>query len=197
MKTFEAEPQSFSIFGLDWNVDTDSLIVCRGPGREIPAKTTQRTVLFFVSVVFDPPGISSHFTIRMRFLLKTIRAAIDNCETKSCQKEQECSNFETSHLQRRVRRSNLHFGISARRGHNKTYLCDRKMPRSTYQTKYDYEFRFSRCSQRNLTKKADFENMMKKLTKFIIRQIYLQCNSGYSQLTRNNKYSLPTGHQKY
>ena len=30
LKTIEAEPQSSSILGLNWNVDTDSLIVCRG-----------------------------------------------------------------------------------------------------------------------------------------------------------------------
>ena len=30
VKTFEAEPQTSSILGLNWNVDTDSLIVCRG-----------------------------------------------------------------------------------------------------------------------------------------------------------------------
>ena len=30
VKTLEAEPQSSSILGLNWNVDTDSLIVCRG-----------------------------------------------------------------------------------------------------------------------------------------------------------------------
>ena len=38
MKTFEAEPQSSSILGLNWNVDTDSLIVCRGTEQEVPAK---------------------------------------------------------------------------------------------------------------------------------------------------------------
>ena len=30
VKIFEAEPQSSSILGLNWNVDTESLIVCRG-----------------------------------------------------------------------------------------------------------------------------------------------------------------------
>ena len=38
VKTLEAEPQSSSILGLNWNVDTDSLIVCRVTDPEVPAK---------------------------------------------------------------------------------------------------------------------------------------------------------------
>ena len=75
-KTFEAEPQSSSILELNWNLDTDSLIVCCGTEQEVPAKITQRIVLSFVSAVFDPLGICSPFTIRMRFLLKIIWAAM-------------------------------------------------------------------------------------------------------------------------
>ena len=40
VKTFKAEPQLSSIVGLNWNVDTDSLIVCRGTEQEVPAKIT-------------------------------------------------------------------------------------------------------------------------------------------------------------
>ena len=76
VKTFEAEPQSSSILGLNWNVNTDSLIVCRGTGQEVPAKIAQRIVLSFVSAVFDPLGICSPFKIRMWFLLKSIWAAM-------------------------------------------------------------------------------------------------------------------------
>ena len=76
VKTFEAESQSSSILGLNWNVDTDSLIVCRGTEQEVPAKITQRIVLSFVSAVFDPLGKCSPFTIRMRFLLKSIWASM-------------------------------------------------------------------------------------------------------------------------
>ena len=75
VKTLEAEPQSSSILGINWNVNTESLIVCRGTEQEVPAKITQRIVLSFVSAVFDPLGICSPFTIRMRFLLKSIWAA--------------------------------------------------------------------------------------------------------------------------
>ena len=56
VKTFEAEPQSSSILELNWNVYTDSLIVCRGTEQEVPAKITLRIVLSFVSAVFDPLG---------------------------------------------------------------------------------------------------------------------------------------------
>ena len=71
-KTFEAEPTSPSILGLQWNVDADNLEVCRGMQKEIPVKITQRAVLSHVSTVFDPLGIVSPFTIRMRLLLKSI-----------------------------------------------------------------------------------------------------------------------------
>ena len=76
LKSFEAEPQSSSILGINWNVNTDCLIVCRGTEQEGPAKITQRILLSFVSAVFDPLGICSSFTIRMRFLLKSLWAAM-------------------------------------------------------------------------------------------------------------------------
>ena len=87
VKTFEAEPQSSSTLELNWNVDTDSLIVCRGIEQEVPAKITQRIVLSFVSAVFDPLGICSPFTIRMRFLLKSIWAAMGQAWDKELSAE--------------------------------------------------------------------------------------------------------------
>ena len=72
VKTFKAEPQSSSILVLNWNVNTDTLIVFRGTEQEVPAKITQRIVLYFVSAVFDLHGICSPVPIRMRFLLKSI-----------------------------------------------------------------------------------------------------------------------------
>ena len=44
-KTFEAELLAPSILGLQWNVESDSLEICRGTGKEVPAKITQRIVL--------------------------------------------------------------------------------------------------------------------------------------------------------
>ena len=76
VKTFKAEPQLSSILALNWNVDTDSLIVCRRIEQEVLAEITQRIVLSFVSAVFDPLRICSTFSIRLRFLLKSIGAAI-------------------------------------------------------------------------------------------------------------------------
>ena len=87
VKKFEAEPQSSSILGLNWNVDTDSLIVCRGTEQEVPPKITQRIVLSFVSPVFDPLGICSPFTIRMRFLLKSIWASMGQAWDKKLSAE--------------------------------------------------------------------------------------------------------------
>ena len=56
-KTFEAEPLAPSILGLQWNVESDSLEICRGTEKEVPAKITQRIVLSHVSSVFDPLGL--------------------------------------------------------------------------------------------------------------------------------------------
>ena len=46
-KTFEAEPLAPSILGLQWNVESDSLEICRGTGKEVPTKITQRIVLTY------------------------------------------------------------------------------------------------------------------------------------------------------
>ena len=68
-------------------MDSDSLVVCRGNDQEIPAKITQRVVLSFVSAVFDPIGICSPFTIRMRFLLKSIWASMGQSWDKELSSE--------------------------------------------------------------------------------------------------------------
>ena len=73
-KTFEAEPHTSSLLGMQWNVDNDTLEVCRGGDKELPIKITQRVVLSFVASVFDPLGLFAPFTMRMRVLLKTIWA---------------------------------------------------------------------------------------------------------------------------
>ena len=41
-------------------------------GKEVPAKITQRIVLSHVSSVFDPLGLISPITVRMRLLVKGI-----------------------------------------------------------------------------------------------------------------------------
>ena len=65
--------------------------------------------------------------------------------------------FETTHFHKRVRRSNVHRGISEKRGKVETYLCDRKIPCGTYQTHDDSEFTTSSRSLRSLSQDADFE----------------------------------------
>ena len=51
VKTFEAESQLSSIFGLIWNVDTESLIVCRGTEQEVPAKNSMNCPVLCLSSV--------------------------------------------------------------------------------------------------------------------------------------------------
>ena len=55
---------------------------------------------------------------------------------------------QTSHFHRRVRRSNVLRGISARKSNVKIHLCDRKMPCGTHQTYDDTEVRTSGHSLR-------------------------------------------------
>ena len=87
VKTLKADPQLYSILGLNWNVGTDSLAVCHGTEQEVPAKITQRIVISFVSAVFDPLGICSPFTIRMRFLLRSVWAAMGQAWDKELSAE--------------------------------------------------------------------------------------------------------------
>ena len=88
VKTFDAKPQSSPILGLKRNLDTESLRVCCGTQQEVPAKITQRIVLSFVSVVFDPFGICSLFKIRIRFLLKRFWAAMGQASATKLSAEQ-------------------------------------------------------------------------------------------------------------
>ena len=73
-KTFEAEPHNSSLLGRQWNVNNDTLEVCRGTDKEVPNRITQWRLLSFVASVFDPLGLFAPLTMRMRILLKTIWA---------------------------------------------------------------------------------------------------------------------------
>ena len=66
---------------------TQTVSLSRGTEQEVPAKIAQRIVLSFVSAVFDPLGICSSFTIRMRFLLKSIWAAMGQAWDKDLSAE--------------------------------------------------------------------------------------------------------------
>ena len=40
-KSFDAEPQTSAILGLQWNVESDTLEVCRGSDRDVRGEITQ------------------------------------------------------------------------------------------------------------------------------------------------------------
>ena len=60
------------VLGLKWNHVTDTLVVSRGVNREHKDSVTQRSVLSFVSSVFDPIGLVAPYTVRARLILKDI-----------------------------------------------------------------------------------------------------------------------------
>ena len=82
-KTFEVEPLASSILGLRWNVESDSLEMCRSTEKEVPAKITQRIVLSHASSVFDPLGLFSPFTVKMTSCSKEFGRNMGNRGTKS------------------------------------------------------------------------------------------------------------------
>ena len=58
--------------GLKWDHVTDTLVVSTGANREPKDSVTQRSVLSFVSSMFDPIGLVAPYTVRARLLLKDI-----------------------------------------------------------------------------------------------------------------------------
>ena len=63
---------SSHVLGLKWDHIDDTLVVSRGVNRGLKNSITQRTVLSFVSSVFDPIGLVAPYTVRTRLLLKEI-----------------------------------------------------------------------------------------------------------------------------
>ena len=71
--TAAINPETAShVLGLKWDHVTDTLVVSRGVNRELKDSVTQRSVLSFVSSVFDPIGFVAPYTVRARLLLKDI-----------------------------------------------------------------------------------------------------------------------------
>ena len=64
--------QSPHILGLKWDHVKDTLVVSRGVDRPLDKALTQRTVLIFVSSLFDPVGLVAPYTVEARLLLKDI-----------------------------------------------------------------------------------------------------------------------------
>ena len=71
--TAAINPETAShVLGLKWDHVNDTLVVSREVNRELKDSVTQRSVLSFVSSVFDPIGLVAPYTVRARFLLNNI-----------------------------------------------------------------------------------------------------------------------------
>ena len=64
--------QSSHVLGLKWDHVKDTLVVSREFDRPLDKAITQRTVLSFVSSVFDLIGLVAPYTVKARLLLKDI-----------------------------------------------------------------------------------------------------------------------------
>ena len=60
------------VLGLKWDHVTITLVVSRGVNRELKDSVTQRSVLSFVSSLFNPIGLVVPYTVRAHLLLKDI-----------------------------------------------------------------------------------------------------------------------------
>ena len=165
MKFFEAEPPSSSILVLNWNVQTEGLIVCRGNEQEVPAKIIQRIVLSFVSAVFDQHGICSPFTVIMRFLIKSTWALVRQAWDKELSAEHSNLFSEWCSELREIRTmpiNRLFFknGCTNFRQQIFTDASEEAMcivAYSTYETHDDSESRTSSRSLRSSSQEADIE----------------------------------------
>ena len=72
MEICNGAEQSSHVLGLKWDHVKDTLVVSRDVDRPLDKAITQRTILSFVSSVFDPVGIVAPYTVRARLLLKNI-----------------------------------------------------------------------------------------------------------------------------
>ena len=69
--TAAINPETAShVLGPKWDHIIDTMVVSRGVNRELKESVTQRSVLSFVSSVFDPLGLLAPYTVRARLLLK-------------------------------------------------------------------------------------------------------------------------------
>ena len=196
------------LLGVNWNVDTDSLIVCRRTGQEVPPKITQRIVLScvsFVSAVFDPLGICLSFAIRVRFLLKSIWASMGHASDKVVNRalkdsdwrselkemrtmsiirlhfENRCTHFET--------RQTKQCATSARYSDVETNLCDMKLPCRTYQLHVNSEVRTSSRSSPDSKLHCLFNDEMDQAEQILFRFVQTEGFPNVSMLIANSKIS--------
>ena len=89
--------------------------------------------------------------------------------------------FDTTHFHGRVRRSDVHGGISARRGDVETHLCGREMLCGTHQI---YDNTEIRTPSGSFVLECRYSmNLMSELTKSIIGPTRQQCYSGAQETT--------------
>ena len=85
--------QSSHVLGLKWDHVTDTLVVSGGVDRPLDKAITQRTVLSFVSSVFDPIGLVAPYTVTARLLLKDIWRISGQNGTMICQRKSKSNSL--------------------------------------------------------------------------------------------------------
>ena len=65
----DSDVESVTALGLEWNITTDDLKLCRGFTGKGNSVITHRVVLFVASSIFDPLGLALPFTIKIRLIL--------------------------------------------------------------------------------------------------------------------------------
>ena len=68
----DSDLESVTALGLEWNLISDDLKLCCGFAGKQHAIITHRVVLSIASSIFDPLGLASPFTIRIRLILQLI-----------------------------------------------------------------------------------------------------------------------------
>ena len=68
----DSDVESVTALGLEWNLISDDLKLCRGLAGKEHTIITHRVVLSVASSIFDPLGLASPFTIRIRLILRLI-----------------------------------------------------------------------------------------------------------------------------
>ena len=68
----DSDVESVTALGLEWNLTTDELKICRGFTGKDKSVITHRMVLSVASSIFDPSGLALPFTIRIRLILRLI-----------------------------------------------------------------------------------------------------------------------------
>ena len=68
----DSDVESVTALGMEWNLISDDLKLCRGFAGKEHTIITHRVVLSVASSIFDPLGLASPFTIRIRLILQLI-----------------------------------------------------------------------------------------------------------------------------